>query len=164
MEVQGKGEEHLNTIQRPRRGHTEHPHRLHRGFTEDSQRTGRKLTEDSQRTYRTHSRLTEDSQRTRRRLTENSQRTHRGLTEDSQWIHRDFTEDSAASLGFAGHCPDDDSHAGLAADRSRLPHFVEDSNPVFRAIWQKTGFPDSAPPVVLSVGRKRGKQPICFKL
>ena len=53
MEVQGKGEEHPNITQRPRRGLTEHPHRLHRGFTEDSQRTGRKLTEDSQRTYRT---------------------------------------------------------------------------------------------------------------
>ena len=53
MEVQGKGQEHPNTTQRPSRGLTEHPHRLHRGFTEDSQRTGRKLTEDSQRTYRT---------------------------------------------------------------------------------------------------------------
>ena len=86
MEVQGKREEHPNITQRPRRGSTEHPHRLHRGFAEDSQRTRRELTEDSQRTHRG---LTEDSQRIHRGLIEDlqpatvdSQRTHRGLTEN----------------------------------------------------------------------------------
>ena len=87
MEVQGKGEEHPNITQRPRRGLTEHPHSL----TEDSQRTHRGLAEDSQRTRRE---LTEDSQRTHGGLIEDSQRTHRGLKEDSQRIHRGLTEDS----------------------------------------------------------------------
>ena len=76
MEVQGKGEEHPNITQRPRRGLTEHPHRLHRGYTEDLQRTRRALTEDSQRLYRG---LTEDSQRARRGPT---QRIHQGFAED----------------------------------------------------------------------------------
>ena len=76
MEVQGKGEEHPNIIQRPRREPTKHPHRPHRGFTK----------------------LTEDSQRTRRELAENSQRTHRGLTEESQGAHRGLTEDPQRTL------------------------------------------------------------------
>ena len=63
MQVQGKGEEHPNITQRPRRGLREHPHRLHRGFAEDSQRTHRGLAEDS-----------EDSQRIRRGLAEDPDR------------------------------------------------------------------------------------------
>ena len=95
MEVQGKGEEHPNITQRPRRGLTEHSHsltedsqRTHRGLSEDSQRIRRELTEDPQRT---HGGLT-DSQRTHRGLTgltEDTQRTHRGLTENSQRAHKD---------------------------------------------------------------------------
>ena len=54
MEVQGKGEEHPNITQRPRRGFIEHPHRLHREFTEYSQRTHREFTEYPQDAQRTH--------------------------------------------------------------------------------------------------------------
>ena len=79
MKVQGKGEEHLNITQRPRRGATEHPQRTHRGLTEDSQRTRKGLAKGSQRI--------------RRGPTVDSQRTHRGPTEDSKRIHKGFLED-----------------------------------------------------------------------
>ena len=94
MEVQGKGEAHPNIKQRPRRGLTEHPHRLHRGFTEDSQRTRRGLIEDAQRTHRG---LAEDSQRTHRGFAEGSQRTH---TEDSPRFCRGLALRGCARHGF----------------------------------------------------------------
>ena len=76
MKVQGKGEEHLNITQRPRRGATEHPQRTHRGLAETSQRIHRGLAEDLQRA---RTGFPEDPQTTHRRaLTES----RRGLAED----------------------------------------------------------------------------------
>ena len=95
MKVQGKGEEHLNITQRPRRGATEHPQRTHRGPAEGSHRVPRGPADNSQKSSH------RVSQRSRRGPIDNQRRIHTGLaegfTETSQTIGRGHAEDSQST-------------------------------------------------------------------